>query len=54
MAIGDVNNDGNEDFYIGGAKNQPGLLYLNLGDGKVALSIQKSFEKDALFEDTRY
>ena len=27
-------------------------MYLNLGDGKVALSIQKSFEKDALFEDT--
>jgi len=52
LAIGDINNDGNEDFYIGGAKNQSGLLYLNLGDGKVALSIQKSFEKDALFEDT--
>ena len=29
LAIGDINNDGNEDFYIGGAKNQPGLLYLN-------------------------
>ena len=52
LAIGDVNNDGNEDFYIGGAKNQPGVLYLNLGGGKVAMSIQKSFEKDALFEDT--
>ena len=52
LAVGDINNDGNEDFYIGGAKNQPGVLYLNLGDGKVALSIQKSFEKDALFEDT--
>ena len=34
LAIGDINNDGNEDFYIGGAKNQPGLLYLNLGNGK--------------------
>ena len=52
LAVGDINNDGNEDFYIGGAKNQSGLLYLNLGDGKVALSIQKYFEKDALFEDT--
>ena len=52
LAVGDINNDGNEDFYIGGAKNQPGVLYLNLGDGKIALSIQKSFEKDALFEDT--
>ena len=52
LAIGDINNDGNDDFYIGGAKNQPGLLYLNLGNGKTALSIQKSFDKDALFEDT--
>ena len=52
LAVGDINNDGNEDFYIGGAKNQSGLLYLNLGDGKLALSIQKSFEKDAFFEDT--
>jgi len=52
LAIGDINNDGNEDFYIGGAKNQPGLLYLNLGNGKTALSIQKSFDKDAMFEDT--
>ena len=50
LAVGDINNDGNEDFYIGGAKNQSGLLYLNLGDGKVALSIQKYFEKDALFD----
>ena len=40
LAVGDINNDGNEDFYIGGAKNQSGLLYLNLGDGKLALSIQ--------------
>ena len=52
LAIGDINNDGNEDFYIGGAKNQPGLLYFNLGNGKTALSIQKSFDKDAMFEDT--
>ena len=52
LAVGDINNDGNEDFYIGGAKNQSGVLYLNLGDGKVALSVQKSFEKDASFEDT--
>jgi hypothetical protein len=52
LAIGDINNDGNDDFYIGGAKNQPGLLYLNLGNGKTALSIQKSFDKDAFYEDT--
>ena len=52
LAVGDINNDGNDDFYVGGAKNQPGLLYLNLGNGKTALSIQKSFDKDAFYEDT--
>jgi hypothetical protein len=52
LAVGDVNNDGNEDFYIGGAKNQPGVLYLNLGSGKVRKSHQKSFIEDAYLEDT--
>ena len=33
-------------------QNQPGLLYLNLGNGKTALSMQKSFDKDAFYEDT--
>ena len=28
MAVGDVNNDGKEDFFIGGAVGQPGELYL--------------------------
>ena len=52
LAVGDINNDGNDDFYVGGAKNQPGLLYLNLGNGNTALSIQKPFDKDAFYEDT--
>ncbi len=52
LAVGDVNNDGNEDFYIGGGKKQAGTLYLNLGAGKTKKSSQKAFETDALFEDT--
>jgi enediyne biosynthesis protein E4 len=33
MAVGDVNNDGLEDFYIGGSKGHPGKLYLQTNDG---------------------
>ncbi len=52
LAVGDVNNDGNEDFYIGGAKNQSGVLYLNLGNGEIRKSKQNVFSKDAILEDT--
>jgi hypothetical protein len=52
LAVGDVNKDGNEDFYVGGAKNQPGALYLNLGNGRMRLSDQSAFQEDAFLEDT--
>ena len=52
LAVADVNNDGNEDFYIGGAKNQAGTLYLNLGNGNIKKSNQKAFLEDSYLEDT--
>ena len=52
LAVGDVNGDGNEDFYIGGAKDQQGVLYLNLGNGNIKLLPQKAFVEDANLEDT--
>ena len=52
MAIGDVDGDGNEDVYIGGAKNQAGKIYKNIGQGKLREIPAVIFQQDASFEDT--
>lgn len=52
LAVADVNGDGNEDIFVGGAKGQPGTLYLHSGGGAVRSSSQSAFQADALLEDT--
>ncbi|MEO7768689.1 MAG: FG-GAP-like repeat-containing protein, partial [Ferruginibacter sp.] len=50
IATGDVNKDGTEDFYIGGAAGQPGALYLQIGD-KLVKQKNPTFEADKAYED---
>ncbi|WP_299129734.1 VCBS repeat-containing protein [uncultured Winogradskyella sp.] len=51
VAVGDVNKDGNDDVFIGGAKGQAAQLYTHLGDGKLVKNNQKSFTIHADLED---
>ncbi|HEX9153164.1 MAG TPA: VCBS repeat-containing protein [Flavobacterium sp.] len=52
LAVADVNGDGNEDLFIGGAKGQAGKIYLNNGNDNYTITGQKDLESDASYEDT--
>ncbi len=51
LATGDVNGDGREDFFIGGAGNQPGAIFLQNANSTFTKSRQPAFETDAVYED---
>ncbi len=50
ITTGDVNGDGEGDFYIGGAAGQPGNLYLQK-NGKLVKKPVAAFENDKAYED---
>ena len=50
ISTGDVNRDGEDDFYIGGAAGQSGNLYLQ-SDGNLVKQMRSAFEKDKAYED---
>ena len=52
VCTGDFNNDGKEDFYIGGAKSQPGKLYIQKKSGEFEALKTAVFENDKESEDT--
>ena len=52
MAVADVDGDGNEDVFIGGAKDQAGNIYSHKGNGKLMPVRQIVLEEDARLEDT--
>jgi len=51
IAVADVNHDGLDDFYVCGAKGQPGALFIQAPDGSFKATIQPDFAADAQCED---
>ncbi len=51
IAVGDVNGDGLEDFYVGGAKYQASALYLQSNDGHFNQQAVTAFSQDRNYED---
>lgn len=49
LAWGDIDQDGDQDFFVGNASGQSGRVYLNDGAGE--FKIQQKFIEDSLLED---
>ncbi len=51
LAVGDVNDDGLDDIYAGGAKWQAGKLFIQTRDGRFTAGSERVFAADSLHED---
>lgn len=50
-AVADVNHDGSDDIFIGGASGQSGILYLQSENGSFTQSSSQPWQQDKDFED---
>jgi hypothetical protein len=50
-AVGDVDGDGREDIFLGGAKRKTGKLFVQQANGKFLLKSQPAIESDSTCED---
>jgi hypothetical protein len=48
---GDVNGDGLDDIFVGGAKGQPGAMFIQNSKGNFKRVNKQLFEKDKIAED---
>ncbi len=51
MAVGDINNDGLDDFFVGGAKGQTGKIFIQDAFGNFSTLDSEILEQDKDFED---
>ena len=51
LAVADVNGDGLDDFFVGGAAGYAGTLHLQTKDGQFATTSIPAFDKDKALED---
>ncbi len=51
LAVADVNGDGLDDFFVCGAKGQPGALFVQSASGKFVSKSVATFEQDSLCEE---
>ena len=51
-AIADIDGDGDDDVFVGGAKGMPAKIYTNNGNESFSTTIQTALDNDAAFEDT--
>ncbi len=51
IAKADINGDGREDIYIGGAKGEKGRIYIQDANGKFVRKVSDAIESDAASED---